>query len=100
VTIASLAGTRPQHAGIASGLVNTSRQVGGAIGLAAAATLASSVAGHAPTLADTVHGDHAVFGALAVLSLAAAALAPALRPHTEHSHQPALNHEPALQEAA
>ena len=83
VTIASLAGTRPQHAGVASGLVNTSRQVGGAVGLAAAATLASSVAGHSPTLAETVYGDHVVFGVLAVLALAAAALAPALRPHRE-----------------
>jgi predicted MFS family arabinose efflux permease len=83
VTIASLAGTRPQHAGVASGLVNTSRQVGGAIGLAAAATLASSVAGGSPTLADTVHGDRVAFGVLTVLALAAAALAPALRPHRE-----------------
>ncbi|HEY2326589.1 MAG TPA: MFS transporter [Gaiellaceae bacterium] len=98
VTIASLAGTRPQHAGVASGLVNTSRQVGGAVGLAAAATLASSVAGHAPALADTVHGDHVVFGALAVLALAGAALAPVLRPHREH--QPEVEFEPALQEAA
>ena len=99
VTIASLAGTRPQHAGVASGLVNTSRQVGGAVGLAAAATLASSVAGHAPTLADTVHGDHVVFGALAVLSLAAAALAPALRPHRERVVQ-TTNVQLALEEAA
>ena len=37
----------------------------------------------APTLADTVHGDHVVFAVLALLSLAAAALAPALRPHRE-----------------
>jgi EmrB/QacA subfamily drug resistance transporter len=88
VTIASLAGTRPQHAGVASGLVNTSRQVGGAIGLAAAATLASSVAGHAPTLAGTVHGYRVVFVALSLLTLAGAALTPVLRPHREHAAQP------------
>src|SRR5581483_11889651 len=99
VTIASLAGTCPQHAGVASGLVNTSRQVGGAVGLAAAATLASSVAGTSPTLADTVHGDHVVFGVLAVLALAAAALAPALRPHRERvTHTD--NVPVALEEAA
>ena len=83
VTIASLAGTRPQHAGVASGLVNTSRQIGGAVGLAAAATLAAGIAGHSPTLADTVHGDRVVFAVLAVMALAAAAVAPALRPHRE-----------------
>ena len=35
VTIASLTGVERADAGIASGLVNTTRQIGGAIGLAA-----------------------------------------------------------------
>jgi EmrB/QacA subfamily drug resistance transporter len=83
VTIASLAGTRPQHAGVASGLVNTTRQIGGAVGLAAMATLVSSVAGGTPSAAATVHGDHVAFGVLALLSLAGAALVPVLRPHRE-----------------
>jgi fucose permease len=42
VTIASLAGVNRADAGIASGLVNTSRQIGGAIGLAAMSAIASA----------------------------------------------------------
>jgi EmrB/QacA subfamily drug resistance transporter len=42
VTIAAVAGTRPGEAGLASGLINTSQQVGGALGLAILAALANS----------------------------------------------------------
>jgi predicted MFS family arabinose efflux permease len=42
VTIGAVTGTEPQEAGLASGLINTSQQVGGALGLAILSSLANS----------------------------------------------------------
>ena len=64
VTIASLTGVDREDAGVASGLVNTSRQIGGAIGLAAVSTIAASASSSyahahsvlASSAPATVHG--------------------------------------------
>jgi EmrB/QacA subfamily drug resistance transporter len=42
VTVAGMAGVQPKEVGLASGLINTSRQIGGSLGLAILATLATS----------------------------------------------------------
>jgi Na+/melibiose symporter-like transporter len=42
LTIAAVAGTRPQEAGLASGLINTTQQIGGAVGVALLSTIAVS----------------------------------------------------------
>ena len=55
-TIAAVSGVREQESGLASGLINTSQQVGGALGLAVLATLANTRTDH---VMASAHGDPA-----------------------------------------
>src|SRR5213079_3176830 len=74
VTIASLTGVERADAGVASGLVNTSRQIGGAIGVAATSAIAATstahyVSSHASlTASSAVALDHGFQTALYVLT--------------------------------
>jgi MFS family permease len=58
ISIAALAGVTEHQAGLASGLLNTSQQIGGAIGIAIASSVAAS---HTQTL---LHAGHAAPAAL------------------------------------
>jgi EmrB/QacA subfamily drug resistance transporter len=69
VTIASLAGVDRADAGIASGLVNTSRQIGGAIGIAALSAIAATSASHSGAPAGSAQAlDHGFQTGLEVLT--------------------------------
>src|SRR6188472_3189263 len=82
VTIASLTGVERSDAGVASGLINTSRQIGGAIGIAAISAVAATstrnyISGHAgAALSPAAALDHGFQTGLYVLTalLVAAAL--------------------------
>jgi EmrB/QacA subfamily drug resistance transporter len=83
VTIASLAGVNRADAGIASGLVNTSRQIGGAIGIAAATAIAASSSSHfggAPvgSIESLDHGYRTALYALTALLVFGAVITGAL----------------------
>jgi EmrB/QacA subfamily drug resistance transporter len=106
ISIAALAGVRPVEAGLASGLINTSQQVGGALGIAALSTIATSrtddaLASGAALPAALVDGFTAAFlvgVGIAGLGIVAAL---ALIRRRELEHAPAeLRPEPALELAA
>ena len=46
VSIAALAGVAPHEAGLASGLINTSQQIGGALGVAVLSTVSTTRTEH------------------------------------------------------
>ncbi|MGW2858056.1 MFS transporter, partial [Streptomyces sp. NPDC001215] len=79
LTALSVEGVPQQDAGLAGGLVNTTRQVGGAIGLAVLATLAGTTTAHAANhhthLEALTVGYRTAFGISAAVLVAAAALA-------------------------
>jgi predicted MFS family arabinose efflux permease len=77
-TIAAVSGVQEQESGLASGLINTSQQIGGALGLAVLATIATSTtdnlvaAGGPPSASALTEGFQAAFlggSAIALLGL-------------------------------
>jgi predicted MFS family arabinose efflux permease len=93
----AMSGVEPQDAGLASGLVNTTAQVGGALGLAVLATLSSAhsrhleAQGHSNAAALT-GGYHLAFWIATALTAAAitivpAVLGPVLSHETRQAHE-------------
>src|SRR4051812_28043779 len=103
LTIASLQGVDRADAGVASGLVNTSRQIGGGLGLAVASAVAAVVTSHDTGVAPVAaldHGFQVALYALTGLMVAGIAVATVfVRP--PRVHVPAIEEAPVvLQEAA
>ena len=93
VSIAALAGVATREAGLASGLINTSQQIGGAIGTAVASTVAAthseSLAKAGRSAADAAtHGYGYAFWALACFGAAAVITAVLLIRREEMAESP------------
>ena len=103
ISIAALAGIQPAEAGLASGLINTSQQIGGALGIAALSTIASSrtddaLAGGTPLPAALVDGFTNAF--IAGTVIAALGIIASLTLIRRRELEPVPEAEPALDLAA
>ncbi len=104
VTIAAVAGTKPGEAGLASGLINTAQQIGGAVGIAILSTIAVSttsdeVASGTQTAFALTDGFQAAFWAGAVIAFAGVLVSLFLVRGRDVRPQEALVAEPAFEAA-
>jgi len=111
MSIGALTGVPAREAGVASGLINTSQQVGGAIGVAVASTIAATYTSHyvnahpgttAASAAALTHGFKIAFWVLAGIAIVGAVVATVLVESRSRIQESAQEVEPvpAFEEAA
>jgi MFS family permease len=91
--LAAMSDVTPEQSGLASGVVNTSFMMGGALGLAVLASVAAARSGSDPSLPALVDGYHAAFFVGTAFAAAAAILAATL---LRERPEPAAEVEPAV----
>jgi EmrB/QacA subfamily drug resistance transporter len=74
-TMVSISGARPEETGLASGLINTTYQVGSAVGLAAMVAVAAAYQSGPAEAADLLPGFKSAFSGAAIVAAAGAVLA-------------------------
>jgi EmrB/QacA subfamily drug resistance transporter len=104
ISIAALAGIQPAEAGLASGLINTTQQIGGALGIAALSTIATTrtdnaIADGSSQASALVTGFHGAFIA-GVIVAAIGIVAAATLIRRDELEQPVAAPEPAYDLAA
>jgi EmrB/QacA subfamily drug resistance transporter len=86
-TIAAVSGVGERESGLASGLINTAQQVGGALGLAVLSAISTSVTGGSRDPALLVSGFHDAFlGGAAIAALGLAATLALIRSSDSRAH--------------
>ncbi len=90
VLIAGLSSAKPEESGLASGLINTTYQVGSAIGLAAMTAVAAGITGTSSDTASLTDGYQGAFLGAAIIAFVAAAVAAVAiaRPQTASADVP------------
>jgi EmrB/QacA subfamily drug resistance transporter len=105
ISIAALAGVQPAEAGLASGLINTSQQVGGALGVAVLSTIATSTTSNAVESGTGIpfaltDGFQAAFIGAAAIAVMGVLAAMVLIRRDDLTPQEVVEAEPAFEAAA
>ena len=91
--LAAMSDVKPEESGLASGVVNTSFMMGGALGLAVLASVAAAQAGDDPSLSALTSGYHTAFLVGTLFAVAAGTVAAVFM---RDAHAPAHAREEAL----